>query len=288
MPTEAQKFAEDYGYALAFLKSSPELYSIFQKAMNGDWDATRFVAAVKASKWYKTHGEAWRTNVNLKKTDPATYTQNLRSMQAAVRDMAKQMGVTAGEKTFLKIAEDSVLYGYNESQQRDLLSAYVKLGKGVTTGQAGDTVQGLRETAFKNGLTMSNSWYQNAAKQVASGNNTVDDFQRSLRAAAKQVAPGFAKELDGGMDLYDVASPYMQSMAQTLELNPSDVDLFDPTIRKALATSSDKDGQAGSVPLWQFEQQLRQDPRFMKTGKAQNDVMATGRKVLQDLGLVAD
>ena len=64
------------------------------------------------------------------------------------------------------------------------------------------------------------------------------------------------------------------------------VDLFNPTIRKALGSSGDKDGKPGSTPLWQFEQELRQDPRYMKTQKAQDSTMAVGHQVLRDMGLV--
>lgn len=280
-----QEFAEDYGYQLQFLKSDKELYGIFQKAVAGKWDATRFVAAVKASKWFKTHGEAYRQNLALKTTDPATWKQRTGAQSAVVGDMARSMGAVLSSKDLTKIVEDSILFGWNDQQIRNTLVGKIKAGS--MTGEAAETRAALQQTAYRNGFNLPASSLDYFVKQIAAGNDTLEAVQQRYREAyGAKLAPGFEKEIKSGMDLYDIASPYMQTMAQTLELNPSDIDLFDPTIRKALGTSTDKDGKPGSTPLWQFEQELRRDGRFMKTKQAQDQTMAVGHKVLQDMGLV--
>jgi hypothetical protein len=284
MATAAEQFAEDYGYQLAFLKSDPELYAVFQKAMAGKWDATRFVAAVKASRWYKTHGEAYRQNLALKTTDPATWGQRVNSQYHTIGDLAASLGAQLTTGTLRALSEQSILMGWNDNQIRQVLSSHIK--KGARAGQAGTIAQKIKETAFRNGVNLSEGFIHSWQKQIAEG-ATIEQVQQGIRKTyGTRLAPGFAKELEAGMDLYDIASPYMQTMAQTLELNPSDVDLFDPTIRKALGTSSDADGKPGSVPLWEFEQQLRQDQRWMKTKNAQDSAMAAGHAVLKDFGLV--
>lgn len=283
----AQQFADNYGYQLAFLKSSPELYGVFQKAMSGNWDSTKFVAAVKDTNWYKTHGDAYRTNTSLKYSDPASYNQKLNSSLATTHDIAASMGASLSSAQLAKINEDSVLFGWNDAQIRDTMSHYINHVNGTSVGTAGDVRQSLQQTAFRNGINLSSGYIDTQAQAVARGDITIANAQQAIRSTyAKSIAPGFAKELDGGQDLYDLASPYMQTMAQTLELNPSSVTLFDPSIKKALATSTGKDGTATSVPLWQFQENLKQDPRYMQTTQAQNDVMATGKKVLTDMGLI--
>lgn len=286
-PTSAEmtKFAEDYGYQLAFLKSDKELYGIFQKAMTGKWDATRFVAAVKASGWYKTHGEAYRQNLALKTTDPATYNQRLSNQRGIVADLGSQMGVQFNSDTISKIAEQAIMFGFNDNQLRQTISGYI--AKGSKLGEAGQIQQKLRETAFRNGINISDDYILRATRKITAGEGDIASAQQLLRDTyAKRYAPGFEKEIGAGMDLYDLASPYMQSMATTLELNPSDLNMFDPTIRKAMLSSSTKDGKPGSMPLWEFEQNLRQDKRFLKTKQAQDQTMSVGNKVLQDFGLI--
>lgn len=279
------QFAEDYGYQLAFLKSDHELYGIFKKAVAHKWDATRFVAAVKASKWYKTHGEAYRQNLALKTTDPATWKQKINSQFHTLGDLAASMGASLNGSQLRQIAEQSVMFGWNDNQIRDVLAQRIK--SGATTGDAGTIRQKIKEAAWRNGTTASEGFITNWQRRIASGAATIDNVTQSIRETyGARLAPGFEKELKAGQDLYDVASPYMQSMANTLELNPSDIDLFDPTIRKALSSSSDKDGKPGSTPMWEFEQGLRQDPRFMKTKQAQDQSMAVGHQVLKDMGLI--
>lgn len=287
MPTTAEQHAEDYGYQLAFLKSDKELYSVFQKAMSGKWDSTRFVAAVKETKWYKTHGEAYRQGVALKKTDPATYMQRFNSQLASVGQLAATMGASMPTLKMRQIAEQSVLLGWNDDQIRNVLSQHIKHGS--REGEAGQVAQAIKEAGYRNGVNLSERFITGWQRKFAAGEATMERIEQGIRTTyGKRLAPGFAQELDAGMDLYDIAAPYMQSMARTLELNPSDIDLFDPTIRRAMGSSTDKDGKPGSTSLWEFELSLRQDKRFMKTKTAQDQVMAVGNKILQDFGLKGD
>jgi hypothetical protein len=74
-------------------------------------------------------------------------------------------------------------------------------------------------------------------------------------------------------------------MANTLEINPNDISLDDPTIKQAF-TSLNSEGQPITKPLWEFEKELRRDERWRFTKNAQQDLMGTARKVLSDFGLV--
>lgn len=282
-----QNFAEDYGFALSFLKSDKELYNVFKQAVAGSWQPAKFIAAVKNTKWYRTNGQSYRTNLALEKTDPGTFQERLAQKFAEIADLSKSLGSTGSGKIVSQLARNAVMFGWNDAQVRDALSSYIRISGGRATGQAGDVSQQLRQTAWRNGVRISDSFIQNYARQIAAGDLTLQDGQRQLRMKyGVTVAPQFAKQLSGGMDLYDMASPYIQSMATTLEMNPADIDLFDPTIRSALG-SKGPDGKVSTKTLYEFEQQLREDPRYMKTKAAQDSVMSIGKKVLQDFGFQA-
>lgn len=284
---DEQNFAEDYGFALSFLKSDSELYGVFKQAVAGSWTPVRFVAAVKNTKWYKKYGESYRTNLALEKTDPATFQERLAQKFAEIADLSKSLGSTGSGKVVTQLARNAIMFNWNDSQIRQALSSYIRVTNGRGVGQAGDVSQQLRQTAWRNGVRISDSFIQYYAQQVAAGNLTLQDGQRQLRMKyGVAVAPEFAKQLSAGMDLYDIASPYIQSMATTLEMNPADIDLFNPTIRSALA-SPGPNGKASRKTLYEFEQQLREDPRYMKTKAAQDSVMSIGKKVLQDFGFQA-
>ena len=91
--------------------------------------------------------------------------------------------------------------------------------------------------------------------------------------------------IDGGQTVADIAQPYMQTMAQILELPAGSVNLFDTTIKKALTYTDSKTLEKGAKPLWQFENELRSDPRWKQTKNAQDSLMQVGHKVLADFGL---
>src|SRR5690349_6979798 len=187
--------------------------------MKGQWDATKFVAAVKNSKWYRTHGEAYRTNLALKTTDPGTWNQKISAERARIADVSSSLGATLNPSALAKITEDSTLFGWNDNQLRDAMSSYIKTNP-LAVGTAGEIRSALQQTAYRNGVGLTESYSTEAARRVAAGQSTLQDEQQRLRALyAKSIAPGFAKEIEGGQDLYDLATPYMQTMAQTLELN---------------------------------------------------------------------
>lgn len=286
MPSETmQQLSEDYGYQLAFLKSDPELYRVFQKAVDGGWDATRFTAAVRKTSWYKTTDANQRKQQQLKYTDPATYKRSLTDAQVQVQQIARQIGAehyVSQRGRVDMLAERVVNWGWDSTKLRDYMARYINTGTTPARGEAGQVQNELRQTAFRNGITVTDSWITNRAKAIVQGRMTIEDAQQQIRNTyAKRLAPGFEKELAAGQDLYDIATPYMQSMAKTLELNPSDVDLFDPTIRRALNGSED----GASTPLWQFERDLRRDDRWLKTNAARDEVDKTVRGLSQAFGL---
>lgn len=276
-------YANDYGFQLAFLKSDPELYKLFQTAVDNAWDPQKFQAQLMQTKWYRTHGENYRQTVALQKSDPATYKARLSSLIAQIADKAGTMGATLSGAQMTHLAENSLLFGWNENQLNNSLATYVKYGS--ARGQANTNIAAMQQTAWRNGVKVSNATYQSWAQAIARGAMTVDDYQKYIRGMAASLAPAYADEMkQGGMDLYDIAQPYIQTMAQTLEMNPADIDLFDPTIRKAL-TAKGEDGKPTTTSLYDFEQTLRNDSRWTKTQGAQDAVMAIGHKVLQDFGI---
>jgi hypothetical protein len=74
-------------------------------------------------------------------------------------------------------------------------------------------------------------------------------------------------------------------MSQILELPGGSINLFDPTVKKALQYKDPTTGQSTVKPLWQFENELRGDPRWKKTQNAQDSLMQVAHHVLSDFGL---
>jgi len=284
VPTlDASELAENYGFALSFFKSNSELWKVFNKAVRGNWTSTKFQAALKNTRWYRKTEKSYRDYLFAKADDPASMAAKINATTAQVVDAATTMGARLSYKKAAMIARNSIAHGWSDSQTRDYLSNYVRMKNGVFYGEAADTAQALRETAWRNGVRISSTTLQKYARAVARGDMSVEEYKTKIRKSAASLAPDHADQLAAGQDLYDIAQPYMQSMASTLEIPSTDIDLFDKTIRSALSNRDSK-GRPVSKTLWEFERDLRQDSRWLKTDKARDEMSSTAKSVLSTFG----
>ena len=95
--------------------------------------------------------------------------------------------------------------------------------------------------------------------------------------------PVFAKQIQSGMTAKDLASPYKQIMARTFEISDNDISIDDPYIRGALGGFDDS-GSPKAMNLWDFEQQLRNDPRWANTKQALDQTSSVASSVLKMFG----
>lgn len=142
------------------------------------------------------------------------------------------------------------------------------------------TIQTLAKTAAANGLDLQASFgnsLQDWANRVANG-ESVEIFKGLIRQTAKRGLPeSVGKLLDQGVDLEAVYEPYKKIMASVLEMNPETITLSDPTLRGAI-------GQDKEMTLYDFQRQLRKDPRWQYTNNARQDVSNSALQVLRDFG----
>ena len=281
---DRKELAAQYGWALSVLKSSPDLWATFNKAVKQTWTPDRFVAELRNTKWFQTHSEAARNAQVLRTSDPGTWGAKVKETRALVRDAAVQLGSQLTDATLAKITSNVLTYGWNDAQIRDTLAASVKSGaQGTYGGQAAADVAQLRGLAASNGVKIGEQTLNGWVQRIAAG-ESIDGFEAYVGQMASSAFPQFADHIATGKTVKDVADPYINQMADTLELNPADIDLFDPTIRKALQ-GVDTDGKPTVQPLWSFERGLKADARWRKTNNARDELMGAGQQVLRDFGL---
>lgn len=279
------ELAQNYGFAMAVLNSDPELKGMFNKAVAETWTPDKFAAQLRGTKWYQTHSEQWRNAQILKASDPASYASNLAQTRQRIAMMGAEIGANLGS-ALDGLADQALTLGWDDNQLRATLSTYVQYTDGRMLGQAGQWDQQLRKQALDNGLTLSDSYYQNAVQATVAGRQTINDAMSALTNMAVSAYPHLAERLRAGETVATIADPYKQTMAALLEVNPDSIGMNDPSIKNALA-SKDKDGKPVLRTLYDFENDTRADPRWAKTKNAQDAAMSTTRKVLNDMGLVS-
>jgi len=147
-------------------------------------------------------------------------------------------------------------------------------------GKAGETIISLRSTAAANGISLDkqfggqiDSWVE----RVMQG-ESLDTFKNIIRQTAKIGMPeNVGKLLDEGVDLDTVYSPYKNLMASVLEINPEGIRLDDPVLRSAITSQ-------GETSLYDWQRQLRKDPRWQYTNNAREEVSSITLDVLRDFG----
>lgn len=153
----------------------------------------------------------------------------------------------------------------------------------IPEGPSGKYFTEFKNFASNNGIMLSDSAATDYANKAVAGTLDTDTILNTIRESAASAFPQLADKLKSGIDLKTLADPYIQSMSNILELPSTAIDLFDPKIRGALSFTL-PDGKVGTKSIYDFEKELRQDPRWQYTNNAKNEVSNVALKVLKDFG----
>jgi hypothetical protein len=281
---DPDQLAQSYGFASAMLNAIPELKGIFQQAIAGQWSATQFQAAMMNTKWYQDHSAAQRAWIAEGYADPATQKSQLNSEIASIQATASKLGAVVSTSDATHLAAQYLAAGWNSDQLQKALSGLIKYdANGALGGTSGDDEMTLRSLAQDNGINISNNWILSVAQHIAGDSTSLEDAEGYIRQQAEKLFPSYSKQIASGQNMSDLAAPYMQDYQKILEVGPAQTTLFDPLIVNALQ-SKDKTGENATMPLWQFDQSLRSDPRWLKTQNAQDTTMSTAHQILQNFG----
>lgn len=281
------ELAENYGFSMAFFNSVPELKRLMGQAVENQWDSDAFTARLKNTKWWKETSDSNRKAQAMAKSDPATYKATMEAARVAAAQLAVKVGAVLSEGAIAKLAKNIVHFGWEDAQIQNFLGKYVDFNsKYVMGGMAGQAYQQLKKVAYDNGVSLSEQSLRDSAAYVIQGVSSMEKEMGNIRGVAMGAYPGFAEQIQAGQSMRDIAQPYVQAMADTLELPDTDLDMFTPKIREALNRAG-KDGKPSPMSITDFTRSLRNSREWRYTSGAQASVFETGRKVLQDMGLVA-
>jgi hypothetical protein len=288
------ELAAQYQSAVGIIYTVPELQTLFEQALDQEWTPARMQAAIQNSEWYRNNDEYARVAWAQEQAGGADWQTNLATARSAVQIAAAQMGADVTDEELNALAKRYVYEGWGESTRKGMLASalsseitFLKDARGVANmrGAAGNLVDDLRNMARANGVSYTDNWYESAARSVASGLSSATDWERDVREQAASLFPVYSDKIRQGMNVYDLASPYINTMAQEFEIDPNQITLNDHYIRSALGGMS-PDGNFTPMGLWDFQKKLRQDPRWENTSKAQNEVTSVTGRVMQMFGLM--
>ena len=153
----------------------------------------------------------------------------------------------------------------------------------IPEGPSGKYFVALKNFASDNGLRLSDQAATAYANNIVAGVIDENTAFNTVRESAANAFPSLGDKIKSGIDLKTLADPYIQSMSNILEIPDSGIDLFDPKIRSALAYTL-PDGKVGTKSIYDFEKELRQDPRWQFTNNARSQAADVASQVLKDFG----
>lgn len=288
------ELAAQYQSAVGIIYTVPELQGLFEQALDQEWSPAQMQASIQNSEWFKNNDQYARTAWARETLGGADWQANLSEARKAVQIAAAQIGSDVTDEELNALAKRYVYEGWGESTRRGMMMEALsgeitfltdQRGQTSMSGTSGTLADNLRNLARANGVSFSDNWYESAARSVASGLSQQTDWERDVRKQAASLYPVYSQKIEQGLNVYDLASPYINTMAQELELDPNQITLNDPYIRSALGGMNDN-GDFTSMGLWDFQKKLRNDPRWENTIKAQNEVTSVTGQVMQMFGLM--
>ena len=172
-----------------------------------------------------------------------------------------------------------------EQVKTNLLAGAQEVAKeGIPEGPIGKNFLEVKNFAARNGIMLSDQAAGDYATQIVTGKLSQDTVLNAIRESAASAFPQLADKIKAGIDVKTLADPYIQSMSNILEIPYTSVDLFDPKIRGALAYTL-PDGKLATKSIYDFEKELRQDPRWEFTKNGKKAIADSTLRVLQDFGI---
>jgi hypothetical protein len=291
------------------------LWKFINDAVNNHWidaqDPTNFELNLKKTDFWKAYGaqalqaasdKAQSLDANGNVLPNSVYGLELQRREDGIAAQATNMGyklnpdiIAQLATTTLNDAYDPNVYNssdYSATLQSRIVAAAQAANIPLTGGAGASSgigqINQLKAYAASQGVSLPDTFYTDAGNQLADPKSgaTYDTFQNNIKGYAAAKYSGFAPRIQQGETVSTIAAPYLQEMQNILGVPADSIDLTSNTgdgglINKALQGQIDPSTGTGTpMPIWQFDQTLRQDPRWNSTPDAQN----TMGSIVESLG----
>jgi hypothetical protein len=285
-----QEIAAMFGQAYVIMEEDPALkawFIDFAKRYNeskGEIKFERFQLELNQQDWWKNKSANYIADRRKELENPTDYNEGLAADIATLRANANRIGAVGIDDAILRnLVVSRRRLGLSEQQVIERLADFVAPVGGDFRGGAGAIQSDLVQWARMNGLSLRESDVQDYVRRVTTGSTTVDDVKDDLRRTyLAGMYPAWSDKINEGMDPSSLFAPYRNTARQLLEID--DLDLNDPIMKRA-SQYVGPDGKPNQLPLYQFEQEVRKDPRWQYTDNAYSSYMNVGTDLLRMFGL---
>jgi len=276
------------GITEAIVAAHPELQGVRDLIRAGQ-DASA-LELLYTTPYYTTFAGQKLANDTLKLTKPEAYDNTIKdTWLPALRGYATQQGLQISDANLNSIAKAAFDMGLSPSSPGTIAlfqKADPKTNQpyvtGIVGGQAATTLQNLKTAAGDYGVYFDSA---SAAKAVSLGTTTEQEQLDAIKSLSKGAFPGWEKQIDAGLSMRQIASPYVSAYANILGIDAAGITLSDNLLKQGLQGTDPT--KPGAMPLWEFEKAVRQDPRWATSKDAMDSLSKTGSTILKQWGLMS-
>jgi len=274
----------------AMIKAHPELAAIRDLYLKGDFAGA--TNALYGTDFYKNTSPTIFSNENTKINQPGVYQRDIQTnWLPALRQEAVAKGLQISDAGLTTIAQRAYDLGLTPTSP-----ATLELFRGTdSTGKPYvDSIKGgIASTALTNlstanadyGTGYNQDWINQAAQSVALGTTTEQYWTDQMKSLAKSKYSAWSGQIDAGLTMKQIASPYIQAYSNILGIDPAQVTLDDKLLNQGLQGTDPT--KPGAMPLWDFEKAVRNDPRWATSKDAMDSLSQTGASILRSWGLMS-
>jgi peptidoglycan hydrolase-like protein with peptidoglycan-binding domain len=297
-PADPDTIKASFGFVGAMADAVPELKTLLQQAIQGQWTNDRFIMAVSGSNWYRSNSDKAREWITLQAVDPATATANQQRSAMEVWSFANNSGIQLNDQQ----ANEAALWRmFNPNVDEDVFRSHLAktyfnpfMDWHQLTGTAAQYARQIQEIGRNYGWDDYENYDQSRQMlgQMMSGEMDVEGFQRRMVDNAKVLYPGLHDQLLSGMTLKQIADPYMAKYSNILEQPQTAINWYDDKLIQNAMQYKPESGSGkglesnGAMPMGMFEEKLREDPRWRKTKNAVDSTGALLQQIGKDWGYV--
>lgn len=294
------QLARDYTWLMTLAKNDPSLRRFAKQAeaylieTKGDQTSfqTWFDEQFPKTQWAQDRTST-QQQFDLQEAQPEfarDFEEKIQRTADDVQALATDLGVTLEADEIAFLSREAAR---NQWDQQDIsrnlrpyLLADAESGANLK-GNAGAVQSQLSEWARRNGLTLTPQMLGSYVASVAAGEQTVEDAVADLRKMYVSGAyPAWQDRIDAGFDIADIARPYQQAMGNMLGLDPASISLDDPLLSRGLQGVDEKTGKPSVVPLYQFQQMVRDSDEYTYSPEYQQRTADIGLGILRQFGMV--
>ena len=268
--------------------SRDDFEPLAERALRYGWTEVEQDRAIRRHAKFVDRSDAEKQFEAEQLLNPSELGARIRRNTATLHQLSQQMGLNLSSGVLHDLGVDYTRYGWNDAELRQQLVGRARWDDDTElTGEAAKIVQDISRTAGDYLVRLSDSSKRSWARSILAGTETIDGFREYAMSQAKSRFPTMEAAIDRGLSVQDYVEPYRQVAAQTLEMNPDQVDFFEDRFSVLLDGGESQKGERMPMTLAEAQRHMRGMDEYKGTEQARRSAEELSSAMIQTFGEVA-